>query len=90
MVQERINVNNNFMKVICVDARNAKNDEFGGPNPKEGDTLTVSREGIIHGIYSYQFVEYGVKYAYSAWRFAQIDSGIDETEVVNEREEVYG
>lgn len=70
-------------KVVCIDTKNYGNDEFDGPNPKEGDILTVSREGMFLDVYSYQFIECGPDYAYSAWRFAPLD-GLDETELVTE------
>ena len=77
------------MRVVCIDSRNPVNDEWCGPDPKEGDILTVSWDGMLYGIYSYQFVEYGNAYAYSAWRFSPLDSGLDETELVNTKEDVY-
>ena len=70
-------------KVVCIDARNPGNDDWHGPDPKEGDVLTVMWEGVLYDIYSYQFVEYGHNYAYSAWRFAPL-SDLDETTLVNE------
>lgn len=76
------------MQVICIDQRNILNKEFSGPSPKEGDILTVSFDGMIDGIPSYQFVEFGPRYAYSKWRFAPLP-GIDETEEVIEKEEAY-
>lgn len=73
------------MKVICTDPCSIKNPEFTGPSPKKRDVLTVFYEGLIYGVYSYQFVEYGNKYAYSACRFEPIDTGIDECKLVNEK-----
>jgi hypothetical protein len=76
-------------KVVCIDARNYGNTNWDGPDPKEGDILTVSWEGMMYGIYSYQFVECGPDYAYSAWRFAPLN-GADETALVTEEfEEKY-
>lgn len=76
-------------KVVCIDTRDYGNDQWDGPEPKEGDILTVFWEGMLYGIYSYQFVECGKEYAYSAWRFAPI-TDIDEAELVTEEfEEKY-
>ena len=66
-------------KVVCIDARNPVNTDWHGPDPQEGDILTVSWEGMLYDIYSYQFVECGPDYAYSAWRYATLpDSTADE------------
>lgn len=68
-------------KVICVNTKNYGNPDFPGPSHDEGDILTVSYEGMIDGIYSYQFVESGPDYAYSAWRYATLpDTTADEIE----------
>lgn len=60
-------------KVMCETVGMYGNDDFQGPNPKKGDILTVSWEGVLGGIYSYQFVECGPNYAYSAWRYVEVD-----------------
>lgn len=68
-------------KVICINSKNFGNLDFTGPSHNEGDILTVSYEGMIYDIYSYQFVESGPAYAYSAWRYATLpDATADEIE----------
>lgn len=70
-------------KVVCVNAKNFGNPYFKGPSHQEGDVLTVAWEGYDQDIYSYEFVESGRTYRYSAWRYAPLD-GQDETELVTE------
>lgn len=67
-------------KVICEHVGDYGNDEFDGPNPKQGDVLTVLWEGDYYGTYTYTFVEYGPDYGYSAWRFKEEKN---ETEKIN-------
>lgn len=79
-----------MFKVICIDSRNPGNPDYNGPDPVEGDILTVTWEGDYCGIHSYEFAEFEnpeTLYLFSAWRFARISS-IDETELVNEKETV--
>lgn len=77
-------------KVICINMKGLGNRHFAGPIPKEGDILTVSWEGYSDDIYSYCFAEYEQRFEYSAWRFAPLDSDLDETELVTEEfEEKY-
>jgi len=76
-------------KVVCINSKDRGNPLFAGPEPREGDILTVSWEGDWGGIHSYKFVEFGDYFMYSAWRYAPL-SDIDETELVTEEfEEKY-
>ena len=59
-------------KVICEHVGDYGNDEFPGPNPKQGEILTVLREFLYHGVWTYTFVEFGPDYGYSAWRYRTV------------------
>jgi hypothetical protein len=59
-------------KVKCIHVGDYGNDEFDGPNPKQGDVLTVMREFVYNHVPSYTFVEFGPHYAYSQWRYEEV------------------
>jgi hypothetical protein len=93
MVQERINANNLQMKVMCIDDTKWHKDS---KCPAFGEICTVEKSFNCpgSGTPSYSFFEYPIEppaqyRCFSQSRFVPL-SEIDETELVNEREQVYG
>jgi hypothetical protein len=75
-----------MFKVVCI------NDSHFGPNApiKVGDEFTVLEAGpsYIDGIPVYFFMEYGSRHEFFQSFFAQLDSDIDETTLVNSKPEL--